>query len=278
MAAKEKEIKITEKDLADFSVLYPEMTNEQLTELALGDKAGINFSSYASSSLSPEEMKNAREALIDSKKRNTALFECRYFTPAAHVLASLFNPCEKLADALINESIKGLSYKDIGRFSSSNGVLQGKSDRVYASYLAGREIISGMNKEENVLPEKYADMAKKITVKENLLNTEIFFNMCGECNIYKTFGKNGQDIMKGITLSEKSSFIVRDKMVGYNESYFSIALEFEGLTVSLAVVPNTSAVKGNAAVSLIFADEIAVYVDSATKYFDTSLLTAGLKS
>jgi len=276
--AKEKEIKITEKDREELSALYPEMTEEQLTELALGEKSGINFSSYADTALSPEEMKERREALIDSKKRNTALFECRYFTPASHALSPLFNICERLAEALMSEEIKGLSYKDIGRFASSDGVLQGKSERVYNAYAAGREIISAINEEERILPEEYAAMAEKISVKENLVNTEIFFGLTGECNMYKTFGKSGQDILKGITLSEKTSFAVRDKMPGYNESYFSIALEFDSLTFAIAVLPNTSAVKGNATVALIFADEKAIYIDSAVKYFDSSLLTKGLKS
>ena len=276
--SKEKNIKITDKDYEDFAALYPAMSRDQLTELISGDKYGVPFSEYADASLSPEKMKEIREGMTDRKKKNVALFECRYFTPASHPFASLFNVKEKLAEALINENIKGVSYKDIERFASSDGVLQGKSEKVYAAYAAGRDTVSGINKPDKVLPDKYAKIAESITVKENLLNTEIFFGLCGKCDVYKTFGKSGQDIVRGVTLDKDSSFAVRDKLCGYAESYYSVALSFADLDFALAVVPNTSAVKGNACVALTFADNTGIYIDSADKYFDTTPLVSGLKS
>ena len=59
--------------------LYPDMSEEQLSEVLLGESAGIDFTSYAKSDIPADQMKKMREELLEKRTINVTAFECRYF-------------------------------------------------------------------------------------------------------------------------------------------------------------------------------------------------------
>ncbi|MEA4832454.1 hypothetical protein SDC9_139780 [bioreactor metagenome] len=268
---------ICDKDREAFSGLYPEMSPGQIEQLILGEQEGVAFSEYAFPSLSPDEMASRREALSDRKKKLTAIFECRTFSAPQDPIDVFFNPCELLLEYLLNEKLKGVSYRDITRWASQNGFLQGRMTRVIGEVTAGRPIKNGIGLTEKILPEKYTALSCCIKAVQTDMNVELYPGIEAKADIYKTFGKMGQDKIKNVSLSADTAFIVRDKLCGYAESYYSVAILTSGLWFALSVVPNTGAIKGEAAVILTFADKDAIYTDEAKKYFNCSCLSAGLK-
>ena len=121
---KEKQIKIEAADIERLAGIYPEMNEAQLEEIALGEKMGLGFSEYASAAIPAEEMKAIREGLDDKRHRAVTAFECRYFYGTMKYLDLFMSTREALFESLILEK-NGISYKEIERWASSDGQLQG---------------------------------------------------------------------------------------------------------------------------------------------------------
>ncbi len=273
-----KPIKMNDAEKNELLAVYQGFSDEQIYEIFLGEKEGIDFNSYAQKEKTPEEMKIAREALLLEKTRNTTVFECRYFSSSAKEFNGFFNPSELLLEYLLNESVKGVSYRDIRRWAGVDGVLQGKLNRIIEHLENGREILDGWAQSEKILPEAYSKIAEAFRFEKATDCLWFYPGIKERACIYKTFGKNGQSKMKDLCLSEESAFALRDLIPGYNENYYSIGFTCENYAFSICVLPNNTATKAAARVELVFMDRQTIYVDDANKYFDTSLLTVGLKS
>lgn len=273
-----KPIKMSEAEKNDLLCVYKDFSDEQLYEIFLGEKEGINFNSYAKKELTPEEMKEERELLLLEKCKNTAVFECKYFSSQAKELNGFYNPSELLLKYLFNEEIKGVSFRDIRRWAGVEGVLQGKLNKIVDYLEGGRNVVDGYAKEEAVLPENYTKLVKAFRFEKEMDCLWFYPCLKAKADIYKTFGKNGQSKEKNVHLDEDSCFAFRDVIPGYNENYYSIGITCGDFAFSIAVLPNNTATKSAARVELVVCDESAIYVDDANKYFDTTLLTQGLKS
>lgn len=273
-----KPIKMTEQDMLQWKAVYPVLNEQQLYEVFLGEKEGVDFNSYAQQQLSPEEMKAQREQLLLQKAKNTTAFECRYFNAGAKHFSGFYNASELLLVHLLNEDIPGVSYRDIRRWAGTDGVLQGKLNRILSYLDNKRELVDLSESADTFLPEELKQIVLGFTFEKD--DTCLWFYPNLECraDIFKTFGKNGQSKEKGLTLTKDSSFAFRDVMCGYQESYFSVGITTSDFSFSLAVLPNNTATKACARVELVFCTEQTIYIDDANKYIDTSLLTAGLKS
>lgn len=273
-----KPIKMTDNDKLELKSVYKDLNDEQLYEVFLGEKAGIDFNSYAQKDISAEEMKKTRIMLEDVKRKNTAIFECKYFSGDVKELSCFYNASELLLKYLFNEEIKGVSYKDIERWAGVDGVLQGKLNKITDYLISDRSIINGYEKEEKILPEAFSKLAEGFKI-EKCDNCIWFYpSINKKADIYKTFGKNGQSKLKGITLTEDSAFAIRDVIPGYNENYYSLGFTCSDLSFGIATHPNNTATKASARIEVVFCDNTTVFVDDLSKYIDTSLLTVGLKS
>ena len=269
---------MSETEKNELLAVYRKFSDEQIYEIFLGEKEGIDFNSYARIELTAEEMKAAREALTLEKTKNTAVFECRYFSSTAKELSGFYNPSELLINYLMDESLKGVSYRDVRRWAGVDGVLQGKLNRILAHLIGEREVLDATIQEEKLLPEAYAQIVKDFRFEKTLDCLWFYPGSLGKVDIYKTFGKNGQSKMKAVNLSADSAFALRDLIPGYNENYYSMGFTCEEFSFSIGVLPNNTATKAAARVELVFIDRERIYIEDANKYFDTSLLTVGLKS
>ena len=258
------------------STLYPELSDEQLTEVALGLDAGIDAASYADASVTPEEMKSRREALVDRKTRNITAFECRYFYSTIKYFEFFDSARELLYSSLIEEK-NGVSYKDIERWASSNGQLQGKVNKLYDT-LTANLIVKDISESAEKLPEAYAEILRGIKVEETTLALEVSIPVNGKFDIYKAFGKGEYDKNRNVTVTPDTAFSIRPKLSSAHDSYFTLALNGEDFSISIAAVPNRSATKSDADIAVCIKDKTHLWYDFGVKYFDTSKLVAGLRS
>ncbi len=256
--------------------LYPDLSDEQLSEVALGNEAGIDAASYADPSLSPEEMKARREALIDRKTRNVTAFECRYFYGAVKYF-ELFDSARELLYSSLIEEKNGVSYRDIERWASSNGQLQGKVNKLYET-LTSNLIVKDISESAEKLPEAYAEILRGIKVEETSLALELTIPVNGKFDVYKAFGKGEYDKNRNVTVTPDTAFSIRPKLNSAHDSYFTLALNGEEFSISVATVPNRSATKSDADVAVCIKDKTHIWYDNGAKYFDTSKLSAGLRS
>lgn len=273
---KMKEIKIETADLERLSGIYPEMTEKQLYEIALGEKEGVQFSLYADKALSPEEMAEKRETLTLSKKKAITAFECRYFYGTMKYFDMVASTREMIFESLIDEK-NGVSYRDIDRWASSNGQLQGKMMKIYETLTKDKTIKDIFDSAER-LPEEYAGIIKGIKVEENAFETAVSFPLNMRAKVYKTFGKGAFDKNENVMVTPETRFVVKNKLSSYSEAHFSISLESEDLTVAIATTPNRSAIKADADLALLIIDKGHIYYDNASKYMDVKLLVKGLRS
>ena len=271
-----KEIKIEQADLERLKLIYPEMSDDQLYEIAMGEKTGVQFSSYADKSLLPSEMKAKREELELQRKRAITAFECRYFYGSMKYFDMLFSTRELLFESLINEE-HGLSYRDIDRWASSDGQLQGKMMKLYDA-LTKDKMISDIFDSAERLPSEYAELIENIRVEESAFDTKVSFPVTMNADIYKTFGKGAFDRNERISVTPETRFVVKDKLSSYSDSHFSIALKSKELSIAIATVPNRSAIKADADLAVLIVDENRLFYDNASKYMDVSLLVKGLRS
>ncbi len=263
-------------ELERLSNLYPDMSEEQLSEILLGESAGIDFSSYAKADIPAQKMKEMREILLEKRTKNITAFECRYFYGTIKYFEFFDSPRELLYSSLIEEK-NGVSYKDIERWASSNGQLQGKMTKIYDT-LTKDVTIHDIFETDSRLPEKYADIVSKTEVNSNHLS--LFINVCvnGTFDVYKAFGKGEYDKNFGVSITPETSFALRGKLSNADMSHFTIALNSPDFSIAFATVPNRSATKSDADLAVIIKDKNALYYDNASKYFDTSTLTQGLRS
>jgi len=272
-----KNIKLDDNTKNKLKAIYEGFSDEQILEIYAGEKSGVDFTSYADVSLSPEQMKEKREALEDERRKNVAQFECRYFSSDAGDLRGFYNASELLLKYLFNEEIKGVSYRDVDRWAGADGVLQGKLNRIVESLIGDRRIVKPAG-DEKILPEKYASVASALRFVKDESRLWFYPGITGKAEIYRTFGKNGLSREKGVNLDGDSAFGIRDVIPGYAESYYSIGIMTADFAFSVSVLPNNTATKSQARVEAVFMDKDAVYADDLSKYVDTALLTAGLKS
>ncbi len=258
------------------SELYPELSEEQLCQVVLGIEAGIDAASYALVSLTPEEMKKRREEAILAKKCAVTAFECRCFYGTIKYFELFDNPREILFSSLIEEK-NGVSYRDIERWASSNGQLQGKITKIYDSLARGLEICD-IFETEQTLPEKYANIVKGINVKKTVLSLEISLPLNDTFDIYKAFGKGEYDKNHNVSVTPETAFSIRPNLTAAHDSYFTLALSGKEFSISVSTLPNRSATKSDADVAICIKDATHIYYDNGAKYFDVSALTEGLRS
>ncbi len=266
----------TTQDIQRLSSLYTGMSEEQLLEILEGEKAGIDFTSYASSDLSAAEMRKKREELIDSKRLAVTSFECRYFYGSIKYFEFFDNPRELLYSSLVEEK-NGVSYRDIERWASSNGQLQGKMNKIYESLTSSLEVRDIFETDE-CLPDNYANIVKSIKVNNTPLCLEISLGVNGVFDVYKAFGKGEFDKNSKVTVTPDTAFSVRAKLSSGLDSYFTLALKSEDFSIAIGAVPNRSATKSDADLAVVIRDKNTLYYDNAAKYMSPALLVAGLRS
>ena len=264
------------QDLERLRNLYPDMSEEQLSEVLLGESAGIDFTSYAKSDIPADQMKKMREELLEKRTKNVTAFECRYFYGTIKYFEFFDSPRELLYSSLIEEK-NGVSYKDIERWASSNGQLQGKMMKIYDT-LTKDVTVCDIFETDSRLPEKYAEIVSKTTVTATPL--ALFINVCvnGTFDVYKAFGKGEYDKNYALSVTPDTSFSIRAKLSNADNSPFTLALNSPDFSIAFAAVPNRSATKSDADLTVIIKDKNALYYDNASKYFDPSILTQGLRS
>ncbi len=273
---KEKEIKIESADIERLSAIYTDMNERQLREIALGEKAGVQFALYADKNLSPEEMAEKREVLTLAKKKAITAFECRYFYGTMKYFDMVASTREILFESLIGEE-NGVSYRDIDRWASSDGQLQGKMMKIYEALTSGKTIKDIFDSAER-LPKEYADIIEGIKVEENAFETAVSFPLNMTAKVYKTFGKGAFDKNENVVVTPETRFIVKNKLSSYSEAHFSISLESEDLTLAIATTPNRSAIKADADLALLIIDKDSIWYDNASKYIDVKPFVKGLRS
>ena len=274
---KEKKINIEQADLDRLLGIYPEMNEAQLKEIALGEKLGIDFSSYADASVSAEEMAKKREALEDARHRAVTAFECRYFYGTMKYLDLFTSTKEALFEALTLEK-NGISYKDIERWASSDGQLQGKMTKLYDALTKDKLVCDVFEDGAKRLPEKYAEIVRGIKVEETPFATAISFPLEMTATVYKTFGKGSFDTNEGVVVTPDTRFMIKNRLASYNETHFSVALNSEDFSIAIATQPNRSAIKADADLAVAIIDGTHVWYDNAAKYIDVTPFTKGLRS
>ena len=274
---KEKQIKIESSDIERLSGIYPDMNEAQLREIALGEKMGLGFSAYADASLSAEEMQEKREALDDARHRGVTAFECRYFYGTMKYLDLFMSTREALFESLILEK-NGISYKDIERWASSDGQLQGKMNKLYEALTKDKLVCDIFEDGAKRLPEKYAEIIKGIKVEESPFATAVSFPVTMTANVYKTFGKGAFDTNENVNVTPETRFIIKNKLASYSETYFSVALNSDELSIAIAAQPNRSATKSDADLAVAIIDGTHIWYDNGAKYIDVTPFTKGLRS
>ncbi|MBE6701134.1 MAG: hypothetical protein E7582_04510 [Ruminococcaceae bacterium] len=274
---KTKEIKIQKEDIDRLSALYPDMSEEQLFEIALGEAMGVNFSSYADKDITPEEMAKKREELDLSRHRAISAFECRYFYSSMKYLDMFMPTRDTLFEALALEK-HGLSYKDIERWASSDGQLQGKMTKLYESLTKDKIVADIFDDGARHLPEEYVKIVKGIKVEDTATATAVSIPVTLTADVYKTFGKGAFDINEKMGVTPDTKFIVKNKLSSYCDTYFSIAINSPDFSIALATRPNRSATKSDADLAVAIMDKTHIWYDNAGKYIDTTLFTKGLRS
>lgn len=274
---KEKQIKIEAADIERLAGIYPEMNEAQLEEIALGEKMGLGFSEYASAAIPAEEMKAIREGLDDKRHRAVTAFECRYFYGTMKYLDLFMSTREALFESLILEK-NGISYKEIERWASSDGQLQGKMNKLYDSLTKDKLVCDIFEDGAKKLPEKYAEIVKGIKVEETPFATAVSFPLTMTADVYKTFGKGAFDTNENVNVTPETRFIIKNKLASYSETYFSVALNSSEFSIAIAAQPNRSATKSDADLAVAIIDGTHIWYDNAAKYIDVTPFTKGLRS
>lgn len=264
-------------DIERLGGIYPDFSEEQLQEIALGEKGSVDFTKYAKKEYSAEKMREMRLEMEDARHRAVAAFECRYFYGTPKYLTPFFNIKEELLENLIEEK-NGITYKNIERWASSDGQLQSRMTKLVSAIMGERKTVDIFDDAEARLPEKYAEILKNIKVTEGVCSTSLKLGICGKADLYKTFGKGNLDQARGIIFDIDSEIIIKNKLNSYCDSYFSVAVKTENFRLAIAAVPNRSPMKSAADITVTVMDDDALYFDNASKYFDTSLLVKGLRS
>lgn len=274
---KEKEIKIEQANLDRLGGIYPDMSEAQLMEIAKGEAMGIDFSSYADKTITSEEMAEKREALLDLRHKAITAFECRYFYGAMKYLDMFASTREMLFESLILEK-NGISYKDIERWASSDGQLQGKMTKLYDALTGDKLICDIFEDGAKKLPAEYAEIVKGIKVEETPFATAVSFPLTMTADVYKTFGKGAFDTNEKVNVTPETRFIIKNKLASYSDTYFSIALNSPDFSIAIATQPNRSATKSDADLAIAIMDKTHVWYDNASKYIDVTPFTKGLRS
>ncbi len=264
------------QDLERLSSLYPDMSEEQLIEIFEGETQGVDFTSYALPDIPADKMREMKNALIDKKARNVTAFECRYFYGTIKYFEFFDNPRELLYSSLIEEK-RGVSYRDIERWASSNGQLQGKMTKIYESLTEGL-LIHDIFETDERLPGPLAELISKTRVSDTPMALEISLDLNGTFDVYKAFGKGDFDKNFKVSVTPDTVFAVRPKLSSNHDSYFTLALKSPDLSVALAAVPNRSATKSDADLAVVIKDKNNLWYDNAAKYFSPAILTRGLRS
>ncbi len=272
-----KEIKIEQADIERLQGIYPDMNEAQLGEIALGEKMGIDFSSYADSSVSAEDMAKKREELEDMRRRAVTAFECRYFYGTMKYLDFFMSSREALFESLILEK-NGITYRDIDRWASSNGQLQGRMTKLYESLTKDKMISDIFDSETQKLPESYAAILCGMKTEETPFALSFSLPLTMTADVYKTFGKGSFDLNENVNITPETRFIVKNKLASYSETHFSVALKSEDLSIALATQPNRSAIKADADLAVCIIDKTRIWYDNAAKYIDVTPFTKGLRS
>ena len=274
---KEKEIKIEKSDIERLGGIYPSLSEECLIEIAKGEALGVDFSSYADDSLSADEMRERREALLDRRHKAVTLFECRYFYGTMKYFDMFQSTSNALYDALINEK-HGISYRDIERWASSDGQLQGKMTKLYQSLTKDKLVVDIFDNSASYLPAEYAEIVKGIKVSEEPCDTAVTFPLTMTADVYKTFGKGAFDKNEKVGVTPETRFLIKNKLASYSDTYFSVALSSPDFSIAIATIPNRSATKSEADLAVAIIDKTHIYFDNASKYIDKAPFTKGLRS
>lgn len=274
---KENKVKIQETDIERLRNIYPKMNDKQLEQIALGEAGNVDFSSYADESLSAETMAEKREKLEDMRRRAVTAFECRYFYGSMKYLDMFISSREALFESLILEK-NGISYRDIDRWASSNGQLQGKMTKLYDTLTKEKTICDIFENTSEKLPEKYAEIVKGIRVQETEFATAVSFPLTMTADVYKTFGKGAFDTNEKVGITPDTRIIIKNKLASYSDTYFSIALNSDEFSIAIAAQPNRSATKSDADLAVAIIDKTHIWYDNAAKYIDTAPFTKGLRS
>ncbi len=211
------------------------------------------------------------------RKQAVAAFECRYYYEDLGVFRVFDNAKEMLLKALLQET-DNVSYRDIERWAASNGQLQSALKKIRKNRFGHITVVDGFSDENPILPIEWQEKVKKISAVQTETALEISLGLEGVFDYYKTCGKDGQDHIRGLGVSKNTAFVCRDKLNGYAETYFSIALKSDEFSFALYTMPNNLPIKGTAllGVSLLVGDTL--YVENAAKYFDITPYVAGLRS
>lgn len=274
---KEKEIKIEQADLERLGGIYPDMSEAQLNEIAIGEKLGIDFSSYADTSVTAEEMAAKRELLTDNRHKAVTAFECRYFYGTMKYLDMFMSSREALFESLILEK-NGISYKDIERWASSDGQLQGKMTKLYESLTKDKLVCDIFEDGAKKLPAEYAEIVKGIKAEETPFAVAVSFPVTMTADVYKTFGKGAFDANERMNVTPETRFMIKNRLASYSDTYFSVALNSEEFSIAIAAQPNRSATKSDADLAVAIIDKTHIWYDNAAKYIDVTPFTKGLRS
>ena len=211
------------------------------------------------------------------RKQAIAAFECRYYYEDLGVFRVFDNAKEVLLKALLQET-DNVSYKNIDRWAAGNGQLQSALKKIRKNRFGNVTVIDGFGEEAPILPADWQEKVKGIRAVQTETALEIIPGIAGVFDYYKTCGKDGQDHIRGLAASENTAFVCRDKLNGYAETYFSIALKSPEFSFALYTMPNNLPIKGTAllGVTLLLGDTL--YVENAAKYFDITPYVAGLRS
>ncbi len=211
------------------------------------------------------------------RKKAVAAFECRYYYEDLGPFRVFFNAKEVLLDALINET-DHVSYQNIDRFAAGNGQLQSALKKIIKNRFGGIEKIDGFVTDDPILPEELQAWVKNIRVTRTNTGLDVCLGVEGVFDLYKTFGKDGQDHIKNISVSKDTVFVCRDQMVGYQETYFSLALKSESLSIAIYSMPNNLPIKGTALLGVSVWKDNVLYMENASKYMDITPFVSGLRS
>ena len=263
-------------DKERLSAIYPELSESQLEEIFLAESAGLDVSSLADKSLSPDDMRAKKEELLLRRARNITAFECRYFYGTIKYF-ELFDSSREIIYTSLIEEKNGVSYRDMERWASSNGQLQGKVNKIYESLTKNIEVCD-IFESAKTLPREYADIVKNIKTEENTSSLEIKFPLNNTFDVYKAFGKGESDKNYAVNVTPDTRFTVRPNLSASHDSYFTLALLSDDFSISIATVPNRSATKSDADVAVCIKDKNTLWYDNAAKYMDTAKLVEGLRS
>ena len=160
-------------NIDDFITAFDEALGEGKDVLYLGFSSGLS-STYSAGKVAAEEMAAKREMLTDNRHKAVTAFECRYFYGTMKYLDMFMSSREALFESLILEK-NGISYKDIERWASSDGQLQGKMTKLYESLTKDKLVCDIFEDGAKKLPAEYAEIVKGIKAEETPFAVAVSF-------------------------------------------------------------------------------------------------------